>query len=422
MSPRAVQAMLALLLVLSAMPDTMAAPVLKEIFVDRYGAGLREAQSFMAINLLGAVVAVPILMRARRRMGPVGLLVAGSMADALLLGVLAAPIGLWPSLAVRLAEGATDVVVFASLFDLVRRNAGPHAARGLGLASTPLLLGLGAGAVAGGMAAQRVGAPGAEAGVAAAGADVALAVFGVSALASVLVALGALVFRRWIGGIARCEPESAPGAASGAAHAVAVPPGTFDDRPRPLAWSCTMAFVDRATGGLITTTLPGVLATFLGYSAGQRGWLIGLPLLLMAICTGPAGALCDRFGSLRVRLLAGSGYALAFAALPLAASSQAALGAVMVVVGVLAGFLFSSSISIAAESGRGTVALGAFRAAGDLGFFAGTSLSIALVAALGGDTEATYADYAWTLVAFAALHAIATGAIALGAWRVSSRR
>jgi MFS family permease len=402
--------MLALLLVLSAMPDTMAAPVLKEIFVDRYGAGLREAQSFMAVNLLGAVAAVPILMRARRRVGPVGLLVAGSMADAMLLGVLAAPIGLWPSLAVRLAEGATDVVVFASLFDLVRRNAGPHAARGLGLASTPLLLGLGAGAVAGGLAAQRVGAPSAEAGAAAAGADVALAVFGVSALASVLVALGALVFRRWIGGIARCEPECGPGVASGAAHAVAVPRGTFDDRPRPLAWSCIM------------TTLPGVLATFLGYSAGQRGWLIGLPLLLMALCTGPAGALCDRFGSLRVRLIAGSGYALAFAALPLAAASQAALGAVMVAVGILAGVLFSSSISIAAESGRGTVALGAFRASGDLGFFAGTSLSIALVAALGGDTEATYAEYAWTLVAFAALHAIATGAIAVAAWRISSRR
>jgi MFS family permease len=180
-----------------------------------------------------------------------------------------------------------------------------------------------------------------------------------------------------------------------------------------------MAFFDRATGGLITTTLPGVLATFLGYSAGQRGWLIGLPLILMALCTGPAGALCDRVGSLRVRLIAGAGYAVAFGLLPFAASSQPALGAVMVAVGILAGTMFASSLALAAETGRGTVALGAFRAAGDLGFFAGTAVSIAAVAALGGGGDATYADYAWMIAGFAAAHGASTAAIALLARRVS---
>lgn len=407
--------LLGLLLVLSAMPDTMAAPVLKELLVDRYGASLREAQTFMAVNLLGAAAAIPLLVRARRRWSPVTLLVVASLADGVLLGALAAPVGLRASLAIRVAEGVTDVLVFASLFDLVRRAAGAHAARGLGIASTPLLLGLGAGAVAGGIAAQRI-APGGESG---SGADVALAVFGVSALASVLVAVGALVYRRWIAGLAAVEPEDAPGAASGAAHAAGVPSGTFDDRPRPLAWTCVMAFFDRATGGLITTTLPGVLATFLGYSAGQRGWLIGLPLILMALCTGPAGALCDRVGSLRVRLIAGAGYAVAFGLLPFAASSQPALGAVMVAVGILAGTMFASSLALAAETGRGTVALGAFRAAGDLGFFAGTAVSIAAVAALGGGGDATYADYAWMIAGFAAAHGASTAAIALLARRVS---
>ena len=153
---RSTLSLIALLLVLSAMPDTMAAPVLKELFVDRYGATVKEAQVFMAINLLGAVAAVPLLLWWRRRAEPVRMLVIASLADAVLLGLLSAPIGLWSSLAVRAAEGITDVVVFASLFDLVRRNSGPHAARGLGLASTPLLLGLGLGAVAGGLAAQRV--------------------------------------------------------------------------------------------------------------------------------------------------------------------------------------------------------------------------------------------------------------------------
>ncbi|MFM8816464.1 MAG: hypothetical protein ACKOHI_01045, partial [Phycisphaerales bacterium] len=136
--------LLGLLLVLSAMPDTMAAPVLKELLVDRYGASLREAQTFMAVNLLGAAAAIPLLVRARRRWSPVTLLVVASLADGVLLGALAAPVGLHASLAIRVAEGVTDVLVFASLFDLVRRAAGTHAAWGLGIASTPLLLGLGA--------------------------------------------------------------------------------------------------------------------------------------------------------------------------------------------------------------------------------------------------------------------------------------
>jgi MFS family permease len=414
--PRAVTVLLALLLVLSAMPDTMAAPVLKEVFVDRYGATIREAQFFMAANLLGAAASIPAIVWLRRRCGPVGMLVAGSLADALLLGALAAPIGLNASLAVRAAEGVTDVVVFAGLFDLVRRVSGPHAARGLGLASTPLLLGLGAGAVAGGLAAQRVG-PASDGPVG--GADVAVAVFGVSAMASIAVAMGALAFRRWIAAVAEVEPERGPAAASGESHAARVPHGPLDDRPRPLAWSCTMAFFDRATGGLITTTLPSVLAQFLGYGARERGWLVGLPLLLMAVCTGPAGALCDRVGSLRIRLFAGVAYAVAFAALPWAASSQWALGTAMTAIGVSAGMLFSSSIALAAESGRGTVALGAFRASGDLGFFAGTALSIAIVAALGGEGEPGYGDYAWTIVLFAVAHAASTAVVAWLARRVS---
>jgi hypothetical protein len=93
----------------------------------------------------------------------------------------------------------------------------------------------------------------------------------------------------------------------------------------------------------------------------------------------------------------------------------------MTAVGVAAGMLFASSIALAAETGRGTVALGAFRAAGDLGFFAGTALSIAAVAALGGDGEPGYPDYAWTIVLFACAHAASTVAIALLARRDGRR-
>ena len=412
-------ALIALFLLLSAMPDTMAAPVLREILVDRYGASVPNAQLFMAINLLGAVGAVPLLAWVRRRWGPVRIVIGASIADAVLLAVLAAPIGLGASLAVRAAEGVTDVMVFASLFDLVRRNSGRHAARGLGMASTPLLLGLGLGAVAGGIAAERVGG---AAGAASAGGDVAVAVFGVSALSTVLVAVGAFVFRRGLAGVESEEPEQGEAAASGESHAGTVPHGRFDDRPRPLSWSCAMAFFDRATGGLITSTLPLVLAGFLGYSKQQRGWLIGLPLLLMALCTGPAGAVCDRFGSLRVRLVAGVLYALTFALVPFAGASQPAMAAVMVPMGIAMGALFSSSLALAAESGGSAVAIGSFRAAGDVGFFAGTALSIVVIHAMGRGQEPTYGDYTAVIVAFAVAHLACTAVIgALAARSVDAR-
>jgi hypothetical protein len=68
------------------------------------------------------------------------------------------------------------------------------------------------------------------------------------------------------------------------------------------------------------------------------------------------------------------------------------------------------------------VALGAFRASGDLGFFAGTALSIAIVAALGGEGEPGYGEYAWTIVLFATAHAASTAVIAVMAHRAARPR
>jgi hypothetical protein len=82
----------------------------------------------------------------------------------------------------------------------------------------------------------------------------------------------------------------------------------------------------------------------------------------------------------------------------------------MLAVGLSAGALFASSIALAAETGGGPVALGSFRAAGDVGFFAGTSLSIAMVAAIGGEAP-SYGDYSAMIVTFAAAHLACTGVL-----------
>ena len=91
----------------------MAAPVVKELFMDRYGASPGLAQMFNGINLLGAFAALPLLWLVRGKNHSVALVIWGSIADALLLAVMALPLGLEWTLVVRALEGVTDVIVFA---------------------------------------------------------------------------------------------------------------------------------------------------------------------------------------------------------------------------------------------------------------------------------------------------------------------
>ena len=384
---KTLRGMLFILILLSAMPDTMAAPVVKELFMDRYGATPSAAQMFNGINLLGALIAIPLLWFARKRERSVELVVWGSIADAILLAAMACPLGLGWTLMIRALEGVTDVIVFAALFELVRRLARGHVATGLGLASTPLLLGLGLGAMLGGFVVRQTD-----------GSLTSVWLFGASAVLSLLVALVVPIAGRAICRAETREPITGAQADGGLASA-----GGAD----PLWPSLAMTFSDRASGGLITGTLPIALAQVLSYSAMERGLLVGLPLLLMALGTGPAGWLCDRVGSLKVRVAAGIAYATGFALLAVVGNQPLPLGCVMVVIGVSASALFSSSITLVTRCGSTTMSLGAFRGAGDLGFLSGTLLSLFLLSTLGG-SDPTYSDYASVLLVFAGFHLVTT--------------
>jgi len=383
-----VHPLLLLLILLSAIPDTMAAPVVKELLVDRYGATAPSAQIFNGINLLGALAAVPLLLAVRRTWGSRAVLIAASLVDAVLLAVMALPLGIAWTLALRCLEGVTDVLVFAALFDIVRGRSTGRLGVGLGIASSPLLIGLGLGAVLGGVVVRQ-----------AAGVGSAMWLFGVSAALS--AAVGVLAWR-WR------QIDSYP-----RAHVRASADAPFSGSSTERMWPpLAMAFSDRATGGLLTGTLPIALAQVLGYSPMIRGLLVGLPLLLMALGTGPSGWLCDCMGAKRIRVAAGLCYAAAFALLPFASVSPTALGLVMLVVGVSASGLFASSVSLAALAGPSSVTLGAFRAAGDLGFLSGTILSVLLLTSLGGN-EPNFSDYSAVLIVFAAFHLLTTSVTAL---------
>jgi MFS family permease len=383
-----VRTLIVLLIFLSAMPDTMAAPVVKELFMDRYGASPSMAQLFNGINLFGAFAALPLLWFVRGKNHSVALVIWGSLADAFLLAVMALPLGLEWTLVVRALEGVTDVIVFAALFDLVRRSSRGHVGAGMGIASSPLLMGLGFGAMLGGLV-VRQSAEGVSANW----------LFGLSAVLSIFVAGIAFIARRRI---ETFQPSSLVEIANDDADIES------QSQVRDPMWpSLAMTFSDRATGGLITGTLPIALSQVFGYSPLVRGLLVGLPLLLMALGTGPAGWLCDRVGSLRVRIFAGVAYAASFALLSVAGDRAVPLGIVMVIIGLSASALFSSSISLVIRSGPATMALGAFRGVGDLGFLSGTAFSVLLLSSLGGESP-TYFNYAAVLTIFAGFHALTT--------------
>jgi len=350
-----------LLIFLSALPDAMLVPVLRDLLVERYGASAEAAQAFLAVNLLGAGLAVPLVRWLRRRWPAWTVAAVGSFADASLLGLMWLPIGFKATLAVRCLEGVADVATFAALFQMLGSVGGRGAAWRMGVGASMLIGGLGGGAVLGGAAVK----------ASAAGPTIA---FVLGAASCVATGLGA-----WIG--CRVLDRVAPTSES---------PEQVPTKFRGPLWPMLlMAASDRATGAALTAVFASFLAKNMGYDPAERGRLIGLPLLLMALGAAPAGWLADRLGLLRVRTVSAVIYALCFAAVAWLGFSTVALSGVLLLLGIAAAPLLPASLSLSVQSGHGTGGLAAFRAAGDGGYFCGIVTVVAVGVWAGGDRLAT---------------------------------
>lgn len=349
-----------LLILLSALPDAMLVPVLRDLLVERYGASAEAAQAFLAVNLLGAGLAVPLVQWLRRRWPAWTVAAVGAIADAALLGLMWLPIGFVPTLLVRCVEGIADVATFAALFQLLGAVGGRGSAWRMGVGASLLVGGLGVGAVVGGAAVK----------ASAAGPTIA---FVIGSACCLLTGVGAFLGARVLD---RVEPgaEVETSAAQG----------------RPPLWpTLLMAASDRATGAALTAVFASFLAKNLGYDPAERGRLVGLPLLLMAIGAAPAGWIADRFGMLRVRTGAALVYGASFALVAWLGFSSAALSAVLLVLGVAAAPLLPASLAMAVRSGHGSGGLAAFRAAGDGGYFLGILAVVVVGLVADGDTLPT---------------------------------
>ena len=396
-----------LLLFLACLPDAMLPPMLRQIVVERFGATEAQAHAFMSVNLVGALLAMPILYGLRRVLSPAILLAVAAAFNAGLLALLSRTGDFTAALVLRGLEGAADMTALAVLLHVAAR-AGSRSGRGrrLGASSTVLMMGLAAGAVIGGLMGRGGDGGGAQAVGSAGGPDPATAVLLAGAAACAVLAMLAIAGAGLINRTARDGAGSVPPIDAPAAAAPVAGPAAR----RTLWIPALMMGSDRMLAGLLTTTIPLLLATRLEWSPERIGGMVAVPLLIMAFGAYPAGLLADRLGNLRTRTLAALVYALSIAFVPVAGGiSTPAMLVTLLVLGFAAAALMPTALSMAAGSGRGAAAMGTVQAAGNIGYFAGIAGAGWLLAELGGGGVPGAATYAMVIEIFALLHVVITG-------------
>ena len=383
--PKSTVRIVILLIFLSALPDALVVPVLKDLFADRYGVSAAQAQLFLAVNLLGALLAIPLVKLLRRRMSGWAAVSSTAILDGILLAIMWLPIGFTGTLALRTIEGAVDVATFAALFQMLGRSDQQYRAWKLGLGATVLVAGLGIGAVLGGFLTKLAGS-----------AAVTLIVGSIACIATGILAIA---FRATLARMVAL--------AKNASFEISMDEQELQVKPGKIWPILFMAATDRATGAILTAVFASFLLSGLGYTPEQRGMLVGLPLLLMAIGAAPAGWFADRFGALRTRTLAAIVYAIALGIVPFLGANTFMLALALLILGVAAAPLLPASLALVLVTNRGMSGLAAFRAAGDIGYFTGIVVTIATSAMI---DAGQYNVQTGLVCGFALLHLFATAA------------
>jgi len=379
------------MLLLAAMPDAMFAPVLKTILVDRYGVGEASAFWFMSVNLLGIILVLPALPWLRRRMSPALLIAVAAICNGILYGVMALPIGLVGTLCVRGLEGAPDLVSLAAVLSLVSRGSEVRGDvnRGLrfGLAGTTMMVALVLGLLIGGLSSQ--GGP--------------VAVFGIAAGECLLLAIVAITMSGFLPAI----------------HASPLPVDLDTARRYPVWPAMLFMFADRGLGGALSVAGALYMQSILDLSPRLTTSLLAMTILLLAICNGPLGFLADRFGSLRIRVIAAAGYGCCF--MGIALSDVMPLGwliAMLSLMGLAGAGLIPTALSLGARHGGGTTDMGLLQAAGQWGFFAASALGGLVLHLNPGEEPLSASSWAILIVTYAAIYLAlnVVGVLGIG-WR-----
>ncbi|MDJ0785239.1 MAG: MFS transporter [Myxococcota bacterium] len=370
---------------LTLVPVTLPVPILRELVQERFAVSDFLTSLFMSVNMIGAALSAPIAGALGDRFGRRPAIVVGALLlDALaFVGLALAPhFGLF--LAIRFLEGCTHIVALSMVLSLASGARGEaYRGRIMGMVGGGMLLGVAIGAPLGSV----IGRSGP------------LAPLYAGAAVSVGAALLAALVLREHGR----ESESRPGLR-------AILP-LIRSTPQ-VALPLLFAFADRFTVGFYTTTFTLYLRNVHDVSSAHIGPLIAVFMLPFALFSVPFGWVAER-GSLAWLLCGGSLlYGLGTASLTW--WHPDALMWLMFALGITAAVMFVPSLvmttKLSAESVR-TTALGAFNAAGSLGFIVGP-MAGGLVTELAMDPADPVSGYrAAFLVAGASEIALATLAL-----------
>jgi MFS family permease len=366
--------LLGLLAVGMLMPVTMPVPVLRGFVTERFGVSEFATSWFMSINNVGSIVAAPLVGALVDRFGRRrAWLVTALALDALLLQALAWPLPFSAFLVLRFCEGCAGIAALSVLLsvgsDLAAQAGRPSR---MGFLGGGITLGVAIGAPVGGILGRN---------------DVYLPLHVGSALLLATGIAAAFVVR---GGDGAARSDSRPSGLGAIVRAVRRTPALVV----PLAY----AFADRFTVGFFTTTFQLFLTRIHGFERARIGILLALFLLPFALLSYPAGRLSERVP--RVLLVAGGSFAYGLAVTAVGYTPADLLPALMLGLGLLSAVMFVPSLilvnDLAPLEARGT-ALGAFNAAGSLGFVLGPvvggAVSQGVAEALAPDPDAWLEGY-----------------------------
>lgn len=338
-------AALGLLALLVLVPVTLPVAVLRGLVQERFGVSEALTSLFMSINMVGAVLAAPLAGALADRFGrrPQGI-VAALLADAACFLALTQPMPFSLFLGIRFLEGCAHIFALSQLLALAS-GCRPAEQRGrvMGLVGGGLLLGVAVGAPLGGQVGR---------------VDPVAPLYLGSAISLAAALLAAMILRETDAG-----GERRPGLA---AIARLVRGNAL------LAVPLAFAFIDRFTVGFYTTTFSLFLQRIHDLPPPRIGVLIAIFMLPFAALSVPFGILAERTS--RALLLCGGSllYGIGTASLPWCPVD--ALPWLMAATGSAAAVMFVPSLVMTTELTPGAVrstALGAFNAAGSLGFILG---------------------------------------------------
>lgn len=352
---------LGLVTFLLMLPETLPVPVLRALVVERFHVGSAAASWFMAANLIGALLAAPLigplLDRTGRRRLPC---IVALLIDAVLMQAMAHPHDYTSLLLLRTVEGAAHITALTLTMSLVADAAGTQRGRALGCLGAGLTLGVALGAAIGG----RIGE------------HEPLLTLHTASIVLLLAALLAV----WL------LPADTPvGHKPGFRELVAA----LRDEPGVRA-PLLLAFVDRFTVGFFTTGFPLLLAGVHQAPKRDIGMLLAAFLLPFALLSWPFGRAAETWS--RAWLVAIGSFVYGAGVVFVGLLPVAALWWLMPLLGVASAVMFVPTLLWLLERAPGigrTTLMASFHGAGSLGFLIGT-LGCGQLIHLGGEQRSGY--------------------------------